>query len=123
MSSGWRPYLTDHSPLTKLDRKQYLNVLYPLCVFRADRKNKMAAPVFGRYVFDISSETTGRNSTRLDRKQDPHVQVRSCFSDQSVNKKWPPCPIHQKGARGTLHSGARYVAHLAPCYLRAVHAQ
>ena len=28
---------------TKLDRKQDLNVLYEVCVFRADRKNKMAA--------------------------------------------------------------------------------
>ena len=27
----------------KLDRKQDLNVLYQVCVFRADRKNKMAA--------------------------------------------------------------------------------
>ena len=29
---------------TKLDRKQDLNVLYQVCVFRADRKNKMASP-------------------------------------------------------------------------------
>ena len=29
---------------TKLDRKQDLNALYQVCVFRADRKNKMAAP-------------------------------------------------------------------------------
>ena len=28
---------------TKLDRKQDLNVLYQVCVFRADWKNKMAA--------------------------------------------------------------------------------
>ena len=28
---------------TKLDRKQDLNVLYQVCVFRTDRKNKMAA--------------------------------------------------------------------------------
>ena len=28
---------------TKLDRKQDLNVLYQVCVFRADRKNKIAA--------------------------------------------------------------------------------
>ena len=28
---------------TKLDRKQDLNVLYKVCVFRADRKNNMAA--------------------------------------------------------------------------------
>ena len=29
---------------TTLDRKQDINVLYPVCVFRADRKKKMAAP-------------------------------------------------------------------------------
>ena len=29
--------------LTKLDRKQDLNVLYQVCVFRADQKTKMAA--------------------------------------------------------------------------------
>ena len=29
--------------LKKLDRKQDLNVLYQVCVFQADRKNKMAA--------------------------------------------------------------------------------
>ena len=28
---------------TKPDRKQDVNVLYKVCVFRADRKNKMAA--------------------------------------------------------------------------------
>ena len=28
---------------TKLNRKQYLNVLQQVCVFGADRKNKMAA--------------------------------------------------------------------------------
>ena len=28
---------------TKLDKKQDLNVLYQICVFPADRKNKMAA--------------------------------------------------------------------------------
>ena len=28
---------------TKLDRKQELNILYQVCVFQVDRKNKMAA--------------------------------------------------------------------------------
>ena len=28
---------------TKLDRKQDLNVIYQVCIFPADRKNKMAA--------------------------------------------------------------------------------
>ena len=32
--------------LTKLDRKQDLSVLYQVCVFRADRKNKMATLAF-----------------------------------------------------------------------------
>ena len=34
---------TAEQNLTKLDRKQDINVLYQVCVFRADRKNKMAA--------------------------------------------------------------------------------
>ena len=34
---------TDEQNSMKLDRKQDLNVLYQVCVFRADRKNKMAA--------------------------------------------------------------------------------
>ena len=33
---------TDERNSTKLDRKQDLNVLYQVCVFRVDRKNKMA---------------------------------------------------------------------------------
>ena len=35
---------TAERKLTKLDRKQDLNSLYPVCVFQVDRKNKMAAP-------------------------------------------------------------------------------
>ena len=59
---------------TKLDRKQDLNALYQVCVFRADRKNKMAAwPLIGWDILDFSSETTEQNSTKLDRKQDLHT--------------------------------------------------
>ena len=36
-------YETAERNSTKVDRKQDLNVLYQVCVFRADRKNKMAA--------------------------------------------------------------------------------
>ena len=114
---------------TKLDRKQDLNILYKVCVFRADRKNKMAAlasdwlrhfrlllwnrrtefnktwkeaisqhplpslcfirpigktrwppwPLIGWDIFDFSSETTERNSTKLDRKQDLNVLYQVCF--------------------------------------------
>ena len=60
---------------TKLDRKQHLNLLYQVCVFRADRKNKMAALASDwlRH-FRLSSETAEWNSTKLGRKQ--HLNVR-----------------------------------------------
>ena len=59
---------------TKLDRKQDLNVLYQVCVFRADRKNKMAALASDWLsIFYFSSETVEWNSTKLDRKQDLNV--------------------------------------------------
>ena len=113
---------------TKFDRKQDLNVLYQVCVFRADRKNKMAAlasdwlrhfrlllwnrwtefnetwqearslrplpslcfsgqsektrwppwPLIGWDIFDFSSETAERNSTKFDSKQDLNVLYQVC---------------------------------------------
>ena len=58
--------------LTKLDNKQDLNVLYQVCVFRADRKKTRWPPwpLIGWDIFDFSSETAERNSMKLDRKQD-----------------------------------------------------
>ena len=49
-------------------------------VFQTDRKNKMAAArsLIGWEMFDFSSETTGRNSTKLDRKQDLNVLNQVC---------------------------------------------
>ena len=35
-------------------------------------------PLIGRYIFDFSSETTERNSTKLDRKQDLNVLYQTC---------------------------------------------
>ena len=112
---------------TKLDRKEDLNVLYQVCVFRANRKNKMAAlasdwlrhfqlllwnrwtkfnktwqeanlnvlyqvcifgpigksrwppwPLICCDIFNFSSETAERNSTKLDRKQDLNVLYQVC---------------------------------------------
>ena len=73
---------------TKLDRKQDLNVLYQVCAFWADRKNKMAALASDwlRY-FDFSSEIAEGNSTKLDRKQDLKVFYQVCiFQADEVNK-------------------------------------
>ena len=65
---------------TKLDGKQDLNVLYRVCVFRADWKNKMAALASDwlRH-FRLFSETAVRNSTKLDRKQDLNVLYQVCI--------------------------------------------
>ena len=130
-------YETAERNSTKLDRKQDLNVLYQVCVFRADRKNKMAAlasdwlrhfrlllwnrwtefnetwqearsqrplpslcfsgpigktrwppwPLIGWDIFDFSSETAERNSTKLDRKQDLNVLYQVCvFRADRKNK-------------------------------------
>ena len=122
---------------TKLDRKQDLNTLHQVCVFRADRikqdgrpvlwlaetfstsplkllkgiqrnltgsKNSMSStkfvflgpvgktrwpsePLIGWDIFDFSSETTKRNSTKLDRKQDLNVLYKVCvFPADRKNK-------------------------------------
>ena len=196
---------------TKLDRKQDLNVLYQVCVFPADQKNKMTAlasdwlrhfllllwnrlmefnktwqearsqrslpslcfsgqsekqdgrpglwlaetfftsalkplnriqrnltgskistsstkfvffrpigktrwppwPLIGWDIFDFSSKTAERNSTKLVRKQDLNASTKFVFFKPISKQKCPPWPIPQKG--GLLYSGARYVALWASC--------
>ena len=64
---------------TKLDRKQDLNVLYKVCVFRANRISYRAALASDwlRPIFYFS-ETAERNSTQLDRRQDRNVLYEFC---------------------------------------------
>ena len=71
-----------------LDRKQDLNALYQVCVFRAYQKNKMAAwPLIGWDIFDFSSETAELNSMKHDRKQDLNALYQVCvFWDDRKNK-------------------------------------
>ena len=65
---------------TKLYRKQELNVLYQVCVFRAAWKNKMATwPLIGCDIFVFSSETAEQNSKKLDWNQDLNVLYQSVF--------------------------------------------
>ena len=80
---------------TNLDRKQDLNVLYQVCVFQADRKNKMAAwPLIGWDIFDFFSETAEWNSTKLDRNQDWNALYQVCVFFRRIGKtKWPPWPL------------------------------
>ena len=78
---------------TKLDLKQYLNVLYKVCVFGADRQNQDGTrPLIGWDIFDFASETTEHNSTKLDRKQNLNVLYKIYdFSGRSENKM--PLPL------------------------------
>ena len=78
----------------KLERKQDLNALYKVCVFRADRINKMAAwPLIGQDIFDFSSETAEPNSMKLDRKQDLNAQYQVCVFRADPKTRWPPWPL------------------------------
>ena len=79
---------------TKLCRKQDLNVPYRVCVFRADRKTKMAtlASDWPRHM-DFSSE---RNPTKLDKKQDLNVLYQVCFLVDCKNKMAAPASVWPK---------------------------
>ena len=73
---------------TNLDTKQDLNALYQVCVFRANRKNKMAAwPLIGWDIFIFFSETAKWNSTKLDRNQDLNVLYHICVFRADLKQK------------------------------------
>ena len=75
----------------KLDRKQDLNVLYQVCVFRADRKNKMAAPASDWPRHFRLLWTAEPNSTEFDREQDLKVLFQVCvFRADWKNKMAAP---------------------------------
>ena len=72
---------------TKLDRKQDLNVFYQVCVFWADRKNKMAAPASDwlRHFFLLLNRWTEFDETWQEaRSQRPLPSL--CFSGRLVKK-------------------------------------
>ena len=63
---------------TKIDRKQDLNVLYLVCIFRPTGKTRWSSWFLnGRNIFNFSYETAAQNSTKLSKKQDfnVHYQV------------------------------------------------
>ena len=80
---------------TKLDRKQDLNVLYKVCVFRTDRKNKMAALAsdwlrhFRLLLWNLWTEF---NETWQEAWSKCPLQS-LCFSGRSEKQGWPPWPL------------------------------
>ena len=100
---------------TKLDRKQDLNVLYQVCVFRADRKNKMAA-LASDWLRHFRLLLWNRWTEFIETWQEARSQCplqSLCFFRPISKQKCPPWPISQRG--GTLYSGAQYVALWASC--------
>ena len=77
---------------TKLDRKQDLNVLYQVCVFRADRKNKMATLAsdwLRHFQLLLWNRWTEFNKTWLEaRFQRPLPSL--CFSGRSEKQDGRP---------------------------------
>ena len=76
---------------TKLDRKQDLNALYQVCVFRADRKNKMAALAsdWPRHFQLLWNRYTEFNKTWQEaRSQRPLPSL--CFSGRSEKQDGRP---------------------------------
>ena len=71
---------------TTLDRKQDLNVLYPVCVCRADRKNKIDT-LASDLLIHLTSPLK-RNSMKLDRKKDLNAPYQVCVfrADRKKNK-------------------------------------
>ena len=73
---------------TKLDRKQELNVLYQVCVFRADRKNKMAtlsSDWLRHFRLLLWNRWTEFNETWQEARSQ-RLLPSYCFSGRSVNK-------------------------------------
>ena len=65
---------------TKLNRNQHLNILYQVCVFRADRKTRWPPwPLIVWDIFDFFSETAERNSTKLNRNQHLNILYQVCI--------------------------------------------
>ena len=88
---------------TKLDRKQDLNVLYQVCVFRADRKNKMAALAsewprhFRLLLWNRWLELNETWQEAISQCPLPSL----CFSGWSENKNGRPCRFLKKVAHCT----------------------
>ena len=72
-------------------------------------------------IFDFSSETAERNSTKLDRKQDLNVLYQVCIFRVHRKNKMLILPIRQKS--GTLYSGVHDMWPFGPLVSFGTHAK
>ena len=100
----------------KLDRKQDLNVLYQVCVFRADKKKQDAA-LFSDWLRHLRLLLRNRWTEFKETWQEARSQrllPSLCFSGWWVSKYFCPGWSVKKAAHCT--QDARYVALLASCW-------
>ena len=66
-----------------------------LCFFGPIRKTRWPpSPLIGWDIFDFSSQSAERNSTKLDRKQDLNILYYVCiFLADRKKTRWPPWPL------------------------------
>ena len=115
---------------TKLDRKQDLNVLYQVCVFRADRKNKMAALAsdwLRHFWLFLWNRWTEINETWQEARFQ-RLLPSLCFSGRWVNKNFRPgrsvkkvahcTQVHDMWPFGPLVSQCAQQAHWVYSFLR-----
>ena len=80
---------------TKLHRKEDLNVLYQVCVFRADRKNKMAALAsdwLRHFRLLLWNRWTEFNETWQEARSQRLIPS-LCFFGLIGKTRWPPQPL------------------------------
>ena len=80
----------------KLDRKQDLNALYQVCVFRADWKNKMAALAsdwLRHFRILLWNRWTEFNETCLRGSKISTPSTKFVFFGLNGKTKWPPWPL------------------------------
>ena len=75
---------------TKLDRKQELNILYQVCVFRVDRKNQMAALASDWLTFSTSPLKPLNRIQRNLKGSKISTSSTKCFSGRSEKQDVRP---------------------------------
>ena len=79
---------------TKLDRDQDLNALYQVCVFLADRKNKMAPGLWLAETFSTSSlKPLNRIQRNLTGSKISTPSTKFVFFELIGKTRWPPWPL------------------------------
>ena len=81
--------------LMKLDRNQVLNALYQVCVFRADRKSKMAALASDwlKYFSFASPQPLNGFWRNFIGSKSSTPSIRFVFFVPIRNPRWPPWPL------------------------------